>query len=95
MYVSSTSDWKSGTLCYQHAIDEPLNTVNIKCVSSGRYVTIYNSRNQTDTSSLSTFAYINICEINVKGTSLLLSNGKNYARLSVLVYINCTMFCPF
>lgn len=50
VYVTSTSDLKSGTLCYQHAVDELLNnTVNIKCVSSGRYVTIYNSWNQTDT----------------------------------------------
>lgn len=73
VYVSSTSDWKSGTLCYQHVIEEPLNnTVTIDCLTFGRYVTIYNSRFQRNSSSLSEFAYINICEINVTGNSLII-----------------------
>lgn len=71
VYVSNTSDWRSGTLCYQHDIKQPSNnTVNIDCFTSGRYVTIYNSRFQTNVSSLSEFAYINICEINITGNTL-------------------------
>lgn len=68
VYMSDTSDWKSGTLCYQHNMEQPLNnTVNIDCFTSGRYVTIHNSRNNTNTSLASEFAYINICELNITG----------------------------
>lgn len=68
VYVSDKSDWKSGTLCYQHIMEQSLNnTVNIDCFTSGRYVTIYNSRNNTDGSLVSEFAYINICELNITG----------------------------
>lgn len=59
-------------MCYQHDIEPLNNTVNIDCFTSDRYVTIYNSRLQTNSSSLSEFAYVNICEINVTGNSLFL-----------------------
>lgn len=68
VHVSDTTDWRSGTLCYQHDIEQPLNnTVNIDCFTSGRYVTFFNSRNQTNIPSLSKYAYINICDINIEG----------------------------
>ena len=68
VYVSETPDWKSGTLCYQHDINEPVgNNVSIDCFTTGRYVTIYNSRNGSLRSTLSSFAYINICEVNITG----------------------------
>ena len=68
VYVSDTPDWTSGTLCYQHDINEPFeNSVSIDCFITGRYVTIYNSRNGSLDSPLSSFAYINICEVNVTG----------------------------
>ena len=68
VYVSDTPDWMSGTLCYQHGIYEPVgNSVGIDCFTTGRYVTIYNSRNGSQNSMLSTFAYINICEVNITG----------------------------
>ena len=68
VYLSDTPNWKSGTLCYQHDISKPVdNNVNIDCFSTGRYVTIYNSRNGSLHSTLSSFAYINICEVNVTG----------------------------
>lgn len=68
VHLSNTVDWKSGTLCYQHDITQPLNNiVTIDCFTSGRYVTIYNSRNNTDASFISEFAYINVCEINITG----------------------------
>uniref|UniRef100_A0A8W8P4D4 SRCR domain-containing protein n=1 Tax=Magallana gigas TaxID=29159 RepID=A0A8W8P4D4_MAGGI len=71
VHVSDTTDWRSGTLCYQHDIEQPMNnTVNIDCVTSGRYVTIYNSRNNTDASLVSEFAYINICELNITGCNI-------------------------
>uniref|UniRef100_A0A8W8NUY8 protein-tyrosine-phosphatase n=1 Tax=Magallana gigas TaxID=29159 RepID=A0A8W8NUY8_MAGGI len=71
VHVSNTTDWRSGTLCYQHDIEQPLNnTVAIDCVTSGRYVTIYNSRNNTDTYPVSEFAYINICELNITGCNI-------------------------
>lgn len=48
VYVSTTPDRRSGTLCYQHNIEQPLNnTITIDCVTSGRYVTLFNSRNET------------------------------------------------
>ena len=68
VYVSDTPDWNSGSLCYQHDINEPVgNSVGIDCFTTGRYVTIYNSRNGSQNSTLSTFAYINICEVNITG----------------------------
>ena len=68
VYLSDTPNWKSGTLCYQHDISKPVdNNVNIDCFTTGRYVTIYNSRNGSLHSTLSSFAYINICEVNVTG----------------------------
>ena len=68
VYVSDTPDWKSGLLCYQHGINEPVeNNVSIHCFTTGRYVTIHNSRNGSENSTLSTFAYINICEVNITG----------------------------
>nr|XP_022309501.1 uncharacterized protein LOC111115154 isoform X2 [Crassostrea virginica] len=71
VYVSDTPDWKSGTLCYQHDINEPVgNNVSIDCFTTGRYVTIHNSRNGSLHSTLSSFAYINICEVNVTGCDI-------------------------
>ena len=68
MNVSDTPDWKSGTLCYQHDINEPVeNSVSIDCFTAGRHITIYNLRNGSLHSTLSSFAYINICELNVIG----------------------------
>ena len=68
VYVSDTPDWKSGTLCYEHDINETVgNNVSIGCFTTGRYVTIYNSRNGSLNSMQSSFAYINICELNVTG----------------------------
>lgn len=70
VHVSDTTDWKAGTLCYKHDIKQPLNnTVIVDCFTSGRYVTIYNSRNITVVPLLSEFAYINICEINITGNT--------------------------
>lgn len=55
-------------MCYQHNIKKQLNnTVIIGCVTSGRYVTLFNSRNETYVPSLSEYAYINICEIHIAG----------------------------
>ncbi|XP_052696249.1 uncharacterized protein LOC128174859 [Crassostrea angulata] len=71
VYVSDTTDWRLGNLCYQHDIEQPLNnTVTIDCFTSGRYVTIYNSRKNTDASFVSEFAYINICELNITGCNI-------------------------
>nr|XP_022307719.1 multiple epidermal growth factor-like domains protein 10 [Crassostrea virginica] len=71
VYVSDTPDWKSGLLCYQQGINEPVeNNVSIHCFTTGRYVTIYNSRNGSENSMLSTFAYINICEVNITGCNI-------------------------
>ncbi|XP_078328908.1 uncharacterized protein LOC111115917 isoform X2 [Crassostrea virginica] len=71
VYVSDTPDWKSGLLCYQHGINEPVeNNVSIHCFTTGRYVTIHNSRNGSENSTLSTFAYINICEVNITGCNI-------------------------
>ena len=68
MYVSYTPDWTSGALCYQHDINKPVgNNVSIDCFTTGRYVTIHNSRNSSLHFTLSSFAYINICELNVTG----------------------------
>lgn len=73
VYVSTRPYLKSGTLCYQHDIKQPLNnTVSIDCFTSGRYVTVYSSRQNTNGSSLSEFAYINICEINITGNTIFL-----------------------
>ncbi|XP_052696254.1 multiple epidermal growth factor-like domains protein 6 [Crassostrea angulata] len=69
--VSETPDWRTGTLCYQHDIEQPLNnTINLDCVTSGRYVTLFNSRNETYFPDLSAFAYINICEIHIIGCDI-------------------------
>lgn len=68
VYVSDTRDWKSGALCYEHDINERVeNNVSIDCFTTGRYVTIHNSRNGSFHSTLSSFAYINICELNITG----------------------------
>ncbi|XP_056002134.1 receptor-type tyrosine-protein phosphatase U-like isoform X2 [Ostrea edulis] len=69
VYVSDTQNWTTGSICYQHDIQEISNTndININCVTSGRYITIYNARNQTSYTGVSDNAYINICEINVQG----------------------------
>ncbi|XP_048749812.2 multiple epidermal growth factor-like domains protein 10 [Ostrea edulis] len=69
VYVSDTQNWTTGSICYQHDIQEKPNTnnININCVTSGRYVTIYNARNQTSYTDVSDNAYINICEIDVQG----------------------------
>lgn len=73
VYVSTRPYLKSGTLCYQHDIKQPLNnTVSIDCFTSGRYVTVYSSRQNTNGSSLSEFANINICEINITGNTIFL-----------------------
>ncbi|XP_062598376.1 scavenger receptor cysteine-rich domain superfamily protein-like [Saccostrea cucullata] len=68
VYISDTEDWKSGHVCHHHEIEEiPRNTISFPCVFSGRYVTVYNSRNATQFPSVSDWAYINICELNVAG----------------------------
>lgn len=73
VYVSDTPDWRSGTLCNQYNIEQPLNnTINMDCITSGRYVTLFNSRNQTYFPDLFAFAYINICEIHIAGSQLFI-----------------------
>lgn len=68
-----------------NAVDESLNnTVNIKCVSSGRYFTIYNSRNQTDTSLSTSTNY-----------SLLLKKLERFIRLDKKKYKNNKEFIYF
>ncbi|XP_062611623.1 cell death abnormality protein 1-like, partial [Saccostrea cucullata] len=68
VYVSDTEDWRSGTLCYQHDIQQvPPNEVTLDCVTSGRYVTVDNTRNTTIYPNVSEFSYINICEIKGNG----------------------------
>ena len=85
VYVSDTPDWKSGALCYQHDINEPVdNNVSIDCLTTGRYVTIYNSRNGSLLSTQSSFAYINICEVNITGKSYVI-------HLIVLLYISSAL----
>ncbi|XP_062608093.1 delta and Notch-like epidermal growth factor-related receptor [Saccostrea cucullata] len=71
VYVSDTEDWRSGTLCYQYDVTQiPQNNINLDCVTSGRYVTVYNTRNITIYPNVSEFSYINICEIEVKGCDM-------------------------
>ncbi|XP_062581865.1 sushi, nidogen and EGF-like domain-containing protein 1 [Saccostrea cucullata] len=83
VYVSDTEDWRSGTLCYQHDIQQiPHNNVTVDCVTYGRYVTVYNAKNTTSFPNVSDFSYINICEIEVKGCDLGFYGG------------NCTSKCP-
>ncbi|XP_062612432.1 protein eyes shut homolog, partial [Saccostrea cucullata] len=71
VYVSDTEDWRSGTLCYQHDIQQiPPLKVTIDCVTSGRYITFYNTRNLTSFPGVSEFSYIAACEIAVNGCDL-------------------------
>ncbi|XP_061165539.1 receptor-type tyrosine-protein phosphatase gamma-like [Saccostrea echinata] len=71
VYVSDTEDWRSGTLCYQHDIQQiPPNNVILDCITSGRYVTVYNKRSNTTYPDASEFSYINICEIDVIGCEM-------------------------
>lgn len=89
VHVSDTTDWKAGTLCYKHDIKQPLNnTVIVDCFTSGRYVTIYNSRNITVVPLLSEFAYINICEINITGNTC--SSLKKIINRSIMLLTQYT-----
>ncbi|XP_062622134.1 multiple epidermal growth factor-like domains protein 10 [Saccostrea cucullata] len=77
VYVSDTEDFKSGHACHYHAVEEiPSNTISFPCITSGRYVTIFNSRNATQLPSLSEWAYINICELNVAGCDFGFYGGE-------------------
>lgn len=89
MHVSDTTDWKAGTLCYKHDIKQPLNnTVIVDCFTTGRYVTIYNSRNITVVALLSEFAYINTCEINITGNTC--SSFKKIIHRSIMLLTQYT-----
>lgn len=91
MHVSDTTDWKAGTLCYKHDIKQPLNnTVIVDCFTSGRYVTIYNSRNITVVPLLSEFAYINICEINITGNTC--SSFKKLQTVVICFLLNILQY---
>ncbi|XP_062611637.1 receptor-type tyrosine-protein phosphatase gamma-like isoform X2 [Saccostrea cucullata] len=82
VYVSDTEDWRSGTLCYHHDIQQqPHNNFTLDCVTSGRYVTVYNRRNITSFPNVSEFSYINICEVEVKGCDFGFY-GENCTRCS-------------
>lgn len=63
--------------------------MDVTCPGHGRYVTFYNERNATDVYPLtySKFAYIQLCELEVLGTSYLNCQFKIYSSgQHIIVY---------
>ncbi|KAJ8305300.1 hypothetical protein KUTeg_015845 [Tegillarca granosa] len=69
LFVSNSSDWTTGEICYQHEGPRiPSTFQNITCSVTGRYVTLYNFRNQTHVGwGYESEAYLELCEVEVYG----------------------------
>lgn len=73
IYLSDTSDWRSGKRCYQDntASLELMTAIqNATCVGVGQYVTIYNDRRVKAKSWYWNEAYFELCEVYVFGCNL-------------------------
>lgn len=70
LFVSNTSDWSSGYLCYNHkGPDLPDEIQNVSCPTIGQFVTIATFRNKTSPAErrLESTAYLELCEVQVYG----------------------------
>lgn len=69
LYVSNTTDRRTGYLCYHNKDELPPLDFNINCISHGRFVIFYNERmggaypDGSQTSSV----FTELCEVTVKG----------------------------
>jgi hypothetical protein len=85
LYVSNTTNMSEGKLCY-HDTNYTMDTIpavlNVTCPVHGRYIIYYSERLQgvTYPDGYSTYAFTDICEVEVYGT-LLLNTIKELFRL--------------
>ncbi|XP_065923621.1 receptor-type tyrosine-protein phosphatase epsilon [Magallana gigas] len=89
LYVSNTTDRRTGYLCYHNKDELPPLDFNINCISHGRFVIFYNERkggaypDGSQTSSV----FTELCEVTVKGCVGLDVYGSTCDK-------PCTEHCP-
>lgn len=75
LYVSNTTDRKSGYLCYKNGPELPPLDFNTNCTAHGRYVIFYNERlnklNYPSAYQL-TSVFTELCDVTVTGELFLL-----------------------
>ncbi|XP_069125774.1 scavenger receptor class F member 1-like isoform X2 [Argopecten irradians] len=73
IYLSDTSDWRSGLRCYRDntaSLALMTATQNVPCVGIGRYVTIYNNRRVIAKQWYSDEAVLELCKVYIYGCTL-------------------------
>ena len=95
VYISNTTNKSEGVLCFRDTLYTKAtipNPINITCMNHGRYVIYYNNRTEDylNHDQYSTYAYNNLCEVEIYGKCLsyvdLLLYSRTMSHFSLLTF---------